>query len=250
MDNRTKERFFYFVEHIDSFWDDKNNVNWLGAQGIIVAKSGDQHPDEIARKHETYLKDEHYKPTEVEFYAKVDGKRITATSKCGKYNLTGAESAPGIFLFMVRYKEGGVYFCNNTYFVNPNLRQTIGPTLADTLHPGGICVHTKGAVQSFNAQTFNRVVVGPLHVPERHVDVPRPEEKAHSQRGLANVYAKAALDSEFRKNLKENPKEALEKYAKEHGLPTTIFAGVDAKEVKRILEEDCNDSPCPPICCS
>ncbi|WP_438021729.1 hypothetical protein [Sorangium sp. So ce233] len=246
--HRQGKRLFHFVEHIDSFWDDQANAHWLGDHGIPVAKSGARSRDKLAEEHAAYLKSNQL--TKVDFYAEVEGKRITGVSEDGKYHLTGTESACGIFLFMVRYQEGGVYFCNNTYFVNSNLRQTIGPTLADHHHLG-TCPTTKGVVQSMNVQTFNRIADRALHLHEPSGVVEPREVKDHSRRALANVYARASVNGEFKQSLKENPEKALKEYAKEHSIPWTSFKNVNLEDVRRILEEqDCDRSPCPPICCS
>lgn len=189
--------------------------------------------------HANYLRT--HEPTVMTATVEVTGKRCVGKSDDGHYLFHGSESAPGFFVVMVRYPEGGVTFCNNIYFPNPNTRMTIGPTLADMKGTGDKCIITKGAVQTLNVQTFVRV----SNLPDWD-DTTQPSRKE-----MSKVYAKALSDSGFRQTLETDPAKALQGYAKENHLHWTNFANVDANEIRRILEDrDSEKDPCPPICCS
>ncbi|MCA9709887.1 MAG: hypothetical protein KDK70_28875 [Myxococcales bacterium] len=155
---------FYFEQYIDPFFVHEDHRGWFDDDAIVLAKSGAQALEKYEEAHAKFLKDNKLiKVVSVLDVSGKDGKRVEGwarESEAGQqhwYHITGGESSCGIFLLMLRYPYGGVTYCNNTYFPNLNLRQTIGPTLADSKDLGGHCQITKGLVQTNNSQTYSRI---------------------------------------------------------------------------------------------
>jgi hypothetical protein len=173
---------------------------------------------------------------------KVDGKRVAGLSHDGEYRVLGQESAPGHYLFMIHHLRSTYIYSNNQYFVTPELRQIVGPTLASSLRPPTHteCPATLGLVQAVNVQTLTRISRGAI---DRAIP-PLPEAPRTKEEWQKALFRKAWTDEGFYAQLKNDRKAAVEKLARELKAGPEIISG----QILADIINDTHDCP-PPACC-
>jgi hypothetical protein len=229
-------RHLRYQQHIEPLAEFMAEVN-------ASAKSGaTSQADDLATKYAQHLQ-RTAGPTLIDVDLTVTGARLAGTSQNGSYTVTGGASAPGHFLFMIRHAPTGVVFCNNQYFVNANLRQIVGPTLGQAAIGGD---HAAAVPYTQNVQTFTRI--------SDAVEEPLPKQESKpSKSEMAQVYAKAWKDDEFRRLLESDPNKALREFAKENNLPwgrlMNVEPGLKTASAEEIRSLSDSDGPCPPPAC-
>jgi hypothetical protein len=232
-----------------AYWPGTVHIHWIDANTLHYEQYLDQLANEFGKdaqkgpldpaKVRAFLEKDKGQKISVQLH--IDGKRAVGSTGDGHYLVQAQESAPGNYLFMIRDIIDGFIYCNNHFFVTPNLRQITGPTLASEgpPAPGSACPHLPGLVQAVNIQTFTRVSYTATDEP---VTKAAPASRDGWQRAL---FLRAWVDDGFKKLLSSDRKGALHLLAKERGIAPSDPA--HAPHIEDLIK-DTHDCP-PPACC-